>query len=81
VGRYRIEPVFGRVKGAYGSVCRARWWVGARVWVWGLFVLWNMVGLVRLEGVAGGGFLWVLCLIRIFRTPSGGLDKDAFDGV
>ena len=63
-GRSRIEPVFGSVKGAYGSVCRARWWLGARVWVWGLFVLWNMVGLVQgLGGDGSDGF--VVCCVWI----------------
>ncbi|GIV17419.1 MAG: hypothetical protein KatS3mg022_2854 [Armatimonadota bacterium] len=62
--RYRIEQVFGSVKGAYGSVWRARSWVVARVWVWGMFVLWNMVGVVQ---VAGSGcfvcwwWVWGLC--------------------
>ena len=61
VARLRVRA---RVK-VYG------WALGARVWVWGLFVLWNMVGLVQVVGGgSGGGFLWVLCLIRIFRTPS-----------
>ncbi|GIV09864.1 MAG: hypothetical protein KatS3mg019_1955 [Fimbriimonadales bacterium] len=76
MGRYRIEQVFGCVKGAYGSVCRARSWVGARVWVWGMFVLWNMVGLVQMVG--DGSFLcwlWVWGVCAIFRTPSHPLDK------
>ncbi len=63
-GRYRIEQVFGSVKGAYGSVCRARSWVGARVWVWGMFVLWNMVGLVQVWGGDGlDGF--VVCCVWV----------------
>ncbi|GIV87194.1 MAG: hypothetical protein KatS3mg054_1223 [Chloroflexus sp.] len=79
-GRYRIEQVFGSVKGAYGSVCRARSWVGARVWVWGMFVLWNMVGLVQVWGGDGlDGFVvccvWVMGFWVIFRTPSPPLDK------
>ncbi len=53
-GCYRVEPVFGSVTGAYGSVWRARSWEGARVW--GLFVLWNMVGLVRVLGDGSDGF-------------------------
>lgn len=39
--------MFGRVKGAYGSDVGARSYDGARVWVWGMWVLWNMVGLVQ----------------------------------
>ncbi|GIV08966.1 MAG: hypothetical protein KatS3mg019_1057 [Fimbriimonadales bacterium] len=76
MGRYRIEQVFGGVKGAYGSVCRARSWLGARVWVWGMFVLWNMVGLVQVVG--DGSFLcwlWVWGVCAIFRTPSTHPDK------
>jgi hypothetical protein len=70
-GRYRIEQVFGSVKRAYGSVWRARSWVGACCWVWGMFVLWNLAGLV---GVLGDDFVmcwwWGLGVYAIFRTPS-----------
>ncbi|MFN7016855.1 MAG: transposase, partial [Fimbriimonadales bacterium] len=38
-GRYRIEQVFGSVKGAYGSSVSSRSWRGARCWVWGILVL------------------------------------------
>jgi hypothetical protein len=73
-GRYRVEQVFGSVKSAYGSVWRARSFVGVRCWVWGMFVLWNMVGLV---GVVGDDFVmcWWLGVYAIFRTPSPPLDK------
>jgi len=71
--RYRIEQVFGSVKSAYGSVWRSRSWLGARVWVWGLFVLWNMVGLVQVLG--GGDFMcwvWVVGVkVAFFEHPQG----------
>ncbi|MGC8783124.1 MAG: transposase [Armatimonadota bacterium] len=63
--RYRIEQLFGSVKGAYGSVCRARSWAGAMVWVWGMFVLWNLVGVVRL---AGGGSFFVAFFVVFMDT-------------
>ncbi|GIV18561.1 MAG: hypothetical protein KatS3mg023_0312 [Armatimonadota bacterium] len=79
--RYRIEQVFGSVKSAYGSVWRARSWEGARVWVWGMFVLWNMVGLVRVLGDGSDGFIVCCVWVRggwvIFRTPSKRVDKSA----
>ncbi len=66
-GRYRIEPVFGSVKGAYGSYVGARSWWGAVVRVWGQWVLWNRVGLLRVGDVevwgllkCGGCWLWVM---------------------
>ncbi|GIV15375.1 MAG: hypothetical protein KatS3mg022_0810 [Armatimonadota bacterium] len=52
-------------------MCRARSWVGARVWVCGMFVLWNLVGVVRLAG--DGSFLWWLWIRGVYmisRTPS-----------
>ncbi|MCS7209470.1 MAG: transposase, partial [Fimbriimonadales bacterium] len=71
-GRYRIERVFGRVKGAYGGFVGARSFRGARCWVWGLWVLWNMVGLVQV-GVGTGCFVWWWSLSGSggnFRTAS-----------
>ncbi len=77
--RYRIEQVFGSMKGAYGSVWGARSWEGARVWVWGMFVLWNMVGVVQVLGDGSDGFMvccvWVRGVYAIFRTASPNLDK------
>lgn len=49
-GRYRIEPVFGSVKGAYGSYVGSRSLRGARHQVWGMWMLWNLVGLVQVGG-------------------------------
>ncbi len=67
-GRYRIEQVFGSVKGAYGSDVGSRSWRGARVWVWGMLVLWNLVGLVQVGGdeVFVCLFVW---LPRFFEQP------------
>ncbi len=67
-GRYRIEQVFGSVKGAYGSYVGSRSWRGARVWVWGMLVLWNLVGLVQVggDGVVLCLFVW---LPRFFEHP------------
>lgn len=56
-GRYRIEQVFGSVKGAYRSYVGARTYDGARAWVWGMWVLWNMVGLLQVGGEAIFGLL------------------------
>ncbi len=56
-GRYRIEQVFGRVKGAYGSDVGSRSWWGALVRVWGMWVLGNMVGLLGVGGVEVWGLL------------------------
>ncbi|MGQ9901005.1 MAG: transposase [Fimbriimonadales bacterium] len=69
--RYRIEQVFGVVKGVCGSYVRCRSSRMARVRVWGMLVLWTMVQLVRV-----GGLLWMwgcvcfACGKSIFRTPS-----------
>ncbi len=52
--RYRREPGFGSVKRAYGSYVGCRSAVQARWWVWGIWVLWNMVKWVN----GGGGVLW-----------------------
>ncbi len=56
-GRYRIEQVFGRVKGAYGSDVGSRSWWGAALRMWGMWVLWNRVGLLRVGGVEVWGLL------------------------
>ncbi len=56
-GRYRIEQVFGSVKGAYGSYVGSRSWWGAALRMWGMWVLWNMVGLLRVGGVEVWGLL------------------------
>ncbi|GIV21640.1 MAG: hypothetical protein KatS3mg023_3391 [Armatimonadota bacterium] len=80
--RYRIEQVFGSVKSAYGSVWRARSWEGARVWVWGMFVLWNMVGLVQvLGGVCFLCWLWVWWVTRFFEHPPNHLTLLAKGGI
>ena len=67
-GRYRIEQVFGSVKSAYGSYVGSRSWRGARVWVWGMLVLWNLVGLVQVggDGAVVCLFVW---LPRFFEHP------------
>ncbi len=66
-GCYRIEQVFGSVKSAYGSYVGSCSWWGAVLRVWGMWVLWNRVGLLRVGGVAvwgllkcGGCWLWVM---------------------
>ncbi len=56
-GRYRIEQVFGSVKGAYGSYVGSRSWWGAVLRMWGLWVLGNMVWLLRVGGVEVWGLL------------------------
>ena len=55
--RYRVEPVFGRLKGVYGSSVGCRSWGSARVWVWGLLVLWELVQWLRVWGDGGGDFV------------------------
>ncbi|GIV07121.1 MAG: hypothetical protein KatS3mg017_0323 [Fimbriimonadales bacterium] len=80
MGRYRIEQVFGSVKGAYGSVCRARSWLGARVWVWGMFVLWNMVGLVQVWGGDGLDGFVVCCVWGKGNAQSVHHSVDGLDG-
>lgn len=69
-GRYRIEQVFGSVKGVYGSYVGSVSWCGARSWVWGMWVLWNLVGVARLGGEV---LFWlVLCRVKgIFEHPQG----------
>ena len=69
-GRYRIEQAFGSVKGAYRSSVGSRSWRGVRVRVWGMLVLWNLVGLVQVGGdkVFVCLFVW---LPRFFEHPQG----------
>ena len=45
--RYRIEQVFGSVKGVYGNYAGCRRWAYARVWVWGMLGLWNLMQWLR----------------------------------
>jgi hypothetical protein len=63
--RYRIEQVFGRVKGVYGSYVGCRCWGYARVWVWGMWVLWNLVPWLRVGGDGGD------CLCVVFVVWGG----------
>ena len=63
--RYRIEQVFGRVKGVYGSYVGCRCWGYARVWVWGMLVLWNLVPWLRVGGDGGD------CLCVVFVVWGG----------
>jgi hypothetical protein len=58
--RYRVEQVFGSVKGVYGSYVGCRCWGYARVWVWGMLVLWNLVQWLRVGGDRGD------CLCVVF---------------
>jgi hypothetical protein len=60
--RYRVEQVFGSVKGVYGSYVGGRRWKYARVQVWGMLVLWNLVQWLRV----GGGTGDFLCLVLVF---------------
>jgi hypothetical protein len=74
--RYRIEQVFGSVKGAYGSYIGCRRVEYVMVRVWGQLVLWNMVQYLRVRG--GGVFCCVWGVVVVwcgdwegnFRTPS-----------
>ncbi len=70
--RYACAQVFGSVKGAYGSYVGSRSLRGARSRVWGMWVLWNLVGLVQVGGA--GVFVWVVAPM-IFRKASRCLDK------
>ena len=58
--RYRVEQVFGSVEGVYGSYVGCRCWCYARVWVWGMLVLWNLVQWLRVGGDRGD------CLCMVF---------------
>jgi hypothetical protein len=59
--RYRVEQVFGSVKGVYGSYVSGRRWKYARVQVWGMLVLWNLVQWLRVGG--GAGNFWCVSLV------------------
>jgi hypothetical protein len=59
--RYRVEQVFGSVKGVYGSYVGCRRWKYARVQVWGMLVLWNLVQWLRVGG--GAGNFWCVSLV------------------
>jgi hypothetical protein len=88
--RYRIEQVFGSVKGAYGSYMGCRRVAYVRVRVWGQLVLWNMVQYLRVRG--GGIFLLCVgcggCVMVVWwveeefsNTLGLPLDKAVIDGV
>ncbi len=69
--------MFGSVKSAYGSYVGSRSWWGAVLRVWGMWVLWNMVGLLRVGGVevwgllkSGSLFVWVMWVRGFFEQPS-----------
>jgi hypothetical protein len=55
--RYRIEQVFGSVKGVYGSYVGCCWCFAR---VWGMLVLWNLVPWLRVGGDGGD------CLCVVF---------------
>ena len=63
--RYRIEQVFRSVKGVYGSYAGCRCWGYARVQVWGMLVLWNLVQWLRVGGDGGD------CLCVVFVVWGG----------
>ena len=78
--RYRVDVVLGRVKGAYGRDVGGRGWCDARVPMWGLLELWE---LVQCLGVGGDGFDFLSVVLvleevrvqeRYFRTLSTPLD-------
>jgi hypothetical protein len=60
--RYRVEQVFGRVKGVYGSYVGCRRWKYARVQVWGMLVLWNLVQWLRVGGGSDDFYCVVLAM-------------------
>jgi hypothetical protein len=71
-----VDVVFGRVEGAYGRDVGGRGWCDARVQMWGLLELWE---LVQCLGVGGDGFDFLSVVLvleevrvqeRYFRTPS-----------
>jgi len=51
--RYRVEQVFGSVKGVYGSCVGCQCWCYARVQVWKILVLWDLVQWLRVGGEGG----------------------------
>jgi hypothetical protein len=61
--RYRIEQVFGSVKGAYGSYMGCRRVAYVRVRVWGQLVLWNMVQYLRVRVVVFFCCVWVVVVV------------------
>jgi hypothetical protein len=68
--RYRIEDVFGSVKGAYGSYSEGRSYRNACMDVYRKFVLWNMVKLLEVLGEKGLRCLLLWCWLRlIFEHP------------
>lgn len=69
-GRYRIEQVFGSIKSAYGSYLDVKKGYMAKLIVMGMFILWNMVGLLAISR------FFLLCIYHkdktyalIFGTP------------
>jgi hypothetical protein len=58
--RYRVEQVFGSVKGVDGSSVGCRRWCYARVQVWRMLVLWNLVQWLRVGDDRGD------CLCVVF---------------
>jgi hypothetical protein len=60
--RYRIEPVLGRLKRAYGSYLACKGWRYVKCRVWCQLVLWNRVQLLRIEG----GYSFVLGLVVVW---------------
>jgi len=60
--RYRVEQVFGRVKGVYGSYVSGRRWEYARVKVWEMLVLWNLVQWLRVGGGSDDFYCVVLAM-------------------
>jgi hypothetical protein len=71
-----VDVVFGRVEGAYGRDVGGCGWCDARVQMWGLLELWE---LVQCLGVGGDGFDFLSVVLvleevrvqeRCFRTPS-----------
>ena len=62
-GRYRIEQVFGSIKRAYGSYLEVRTERMARLLVLGMFIMWNLVGVL----LWSGGFLFFILLLRVYE--------------
>ena len=60
--RYRVEQVFGRVKGVYGSYVSGRRWEYARVQVWEMLVLCNLVQWLRVGGGSDDFYCVVLAM-------------------
>jgi hypothetical protein len=71
-----VDVVLGRVEGAYGRDVGGCGWCDARVQMWGLLELWELVQCLGVGG-AGFDFLSVVLVLeevrvqeRCFRTPS-----------